>query len=216
MRWTPFIYSTLGGFISAFIITALIYTLHSYGIVLVSINNIPQLYQVLSWINLNLGNSIWLFIFIALAFFFNVFKLSRLLNENSNSNNLTANIQQQEVLLDTLTVLFFGIGVIWTALGLRAALINSLDGLDEQTAMQTGAFGILKQLVNGGILTALSTTIVGGIGGYLLKMIKIMTVSPALVHYYQQQQWNKELKVVTLLEKIVEKIDQDNTIKNKK
>jgi hypothetical protein len=38
--------------------------------------------------------------------------------------------------------------------------------------------------VDGGILLALTTTIVGGIGGYLMRLAKTMLVGAALHNYY--------------------------------
>jgi len=57
--------------------------------------------------------------------------------------------------------LFFGVGVVWTAIGMRSALLSALGGLDQSAAAELGAFEILRRLVDGGILLALSTTIVG-------------------------------------------------------
>ena len=62
--------------------------------------------------------------------------------------------------------LFFGIGVIWTAIGMRSALIVGLSDLDSAMAAQLGSFEILRRLIQGGILLALSTTIFGAVGGY--------------------------------------------------
>ena len=61
---------------------------------------------------------------------------------------------------------------------MRNALLVSLGSMDAETAARKGAFSILTQLVDGGILLSLSTTIVGGIGGYFMRMIKAWTAGP--------------------------------------
>ena len=45
--------------------------------------------------------------------------------------------------------LFFGIGVIWTAIGMRGALLEGLGDLNSQSAARLGAFSILQRLVDG-------------------------------------------------------------------
>ena len=52
--------------------------------------------------------------------------------------------------------------------------------------MAAGAFEMLRRLVDGGILIALSTTIFGGIGGYLMRVVKTLSVGAALRRYYGQ------------------------------
>jgi len=52
--------------------------------------------------------------------------------------------------------------------------------------LQLGAFAVLKRLVDGGILLALSTTIFGGVGGYLMRVYKSMTLGAALQRRYDR------------------------------
>ena len=66
---------------------------------------------------------------------------------------------------------------------MRNSLLVALGGLDAETAASKGAWYILRQLVDGGILLALSTTIVGGVGGYIMKVIKTWCVSKKLVFF---------------------------------
>ena len=47
-----------------------------------------------------------------------------------------------------------------------------------------GAFAVLQKMVDGGILLALSTTIVGGIGGYLMRAAKSVCFGHALAAIY--------------------------------
>jgi len=74
--------------------------------------------------------------------------------------------------MDIFITLFFGIGVLFTAWGLQNALVNAIGGVSKTEAGQLGAWGILQRLVGNGILIALWTTIVGGIGGYLMRVGK--------------------------------------------
>ena len=87
-------------------------------------------------------------------------------------------------MVDIWTNLFFGIGVIWTAIGIRSALLSAVGDLDAGTAAELGAFSILQRLVDGGILLALSTTIFGAVGGYLLRVLKAIVVGVQLQAYY--------------------------------
>ncbi len=93
-------------------------------------------------------------------------------------------VAQADHMVDIWTTLFFGIGVIWTAIGIRSALLTAVGDLDAGTAAELGAFSILQRLVDGGILLALSTTIFGAVGGYLLRVLKAIVVGVQLQAYY--------------------------------
>jgi len=88
------------------------------------------------------------------------------------------------------TTLFFGTGVIWTAIGMRSALIFALG--DPDSTIQAGAFAVLQRMVDGGILLALSTTIFGGIGGYLMRVHKSISLGTLL-----QQRYDRAARVDT-------------------
>ncbi|WP_067620767.1 hypothetical protein [Dissulfuribacter thermophilus] len=87
-----------------------------------------------------------------------------------------ARLSYYDRLLNTTIATFFGVGVIWTAVGMESALMHALDGISGGDATSLTAWGLLKELVNGGLLLALSTTVVGGVCGYLLKMLKIVLI----------------------------------------
>jgi hypothetical protein len=112
-------------------------------------------------------------------------------------------------LTDVWTSLFFGIGVIWTAIGMRSALLYALG--DPAGAAEAGAFAILTRLVDGGILTALTTTIVGGIGGYLMRVIKSSYLGTKLSRYYEQQEQRHAARVEHLLRDIRESVGRLST-----
>ncbi len=87
-----------------------------------------------------------------------------------------ARLSYYDRLLNTTIATFFGVGVIWTAVGMETALMHALDGVGRGDAASLTAWGLLKELVNGGLLLALSTTVVGGVCGYLLRMLKIVLI----------------------------------------
>ncbi len=74
--------------------------------------------------------------------------------------------------------------MIWTAIGMRSALIFALG--DRDVALQDGAFAMLERMIDGGILLALSTTIFGGIGGYLMRVYKTVTLGSRLQQRYDK------------------------------
>ena len=93
-------------------------------------------------------------------------------------------VGQADHLSDVWTSVFFGVGVIWTAIGMRGALVQALAG----DADPGGGVEVLERMVDGGILLALSTTIFGGVGGYLMRVWKTLTVGSELKRYYEREQ----------------------------
>jgi len=93
------------------------------------------------------------------------------------------NIQFNNKAVDMFITLFFGVGVLFTAWGLQNALVSAIGGMNKVEAGQLGAWGILQRLVNNGILIALWTTIVGGIGGYLMRLLKHFLIGKQLISF---------------------------------
>ena len=91
-------------------------------------------------------------------------------------------------LLNTTISTFFGVGVIWTAIGMETALMQALEGVkaDGGSLAAAGAYGLLERLVNGGLLLALSTTVFGGFCGYMLRMLKIILLGDKWDRYILQ------------------------------
>lgn len=141
---------------------------------------LPAFDDVGMWIYANLGLSLPVFIVLLLLYIHSLRKLKRyLLNEAPIEQ-----VAQQDHLVDTWISLFFGVGVIWTAIGMRGALVFALG--EPEVTHNLGAYDILDRMVQGGILIALSTTIVGGIGGYLMRVIKTLTVESDIKYYYDR------------------------------
>lgn len=149
---------------------------------LVSFTNgvIPNPADWMAWVYANLGSSLPVFAGLLIAWLITLGRLqSRLQGDHPIER-----IVQLDHLADTWTTLFFGTGVIWTAIGMRSALMFALG--EPESTVQEGAFAVLKRLVDGGILLALSTTIFGGIGGYLMRIYKSIALGAQLQQRYDQ------------------------------
>jgi hypothetical protein len=169
-------------------------------IVAISVIETPSLQLAGKWMQSNLGLSVLPFGITLALYIYSLRALARRLADNAPQNE----VAQLEHLIDVWTSLFFGIGVIWTAIGMRSALLHAIG--DPSVAAQSGAFEILARLVDGGILTALTTTIVGGIGGYLMRVIKSLHLGMQLNLYYENLEQHHAERVELLLGDIKESL----------
>ena len=172
-----------GSFVGA---SSILYVMSRSDLVTFHGERFPRIDSWLQWAYTNLGLSMPVFAVLLLAFFITLSRLRRYLNEARPINEIV----QLDHLTDIWTTLFFGTGVIWTAIGMRSALMFALG--DPDTTMQQGAFAMLKRLVDGGILLALSTTIFGGVGGYLMRVYKSVLLGSSL-----QEQYDRAARVDT-------------------
>ena len=163
-----------------------LYVLSRLGIVYFDDTALGSPGDWLHWAYTNLGLSIPVFAGLLLAYFLTLGRLRNALQSGRPINQVV----QLDHLTDIWTTLFFGTGVIWTAIGMRSALIFALG--DRDAAMAQGAFAMLERMIDGGILLALSTTIFGGIGGYLMRVYKTITLGAQL-----QQQYDKAARADT-------------------
>lgn len=184
---------------------ALLYMLNMSEVVAISVLKIPSVQRVLSWTYANLRLSVIPFFLTLLFYGGSLLRLTRYLNDQRVS---AEKIAQTDHLVDIWINLFFGIGVIWTAIGMRGALLDGLGDLNAQSAAKLGAFSILQRLVDGGILLALSTTIFGAVGGYLLRLVKSLAVGTRLKAYYNRQAEQQADSVHTVLQSIDERLSQ--------
>jgi hypothetical protein len=173
-----------------------LYLLVTLDIVTVSLVDNPGFQALGEWARRNLGLSVLPFAVTLGLYLHSLGTLARKLDQGAPQNE----VGQLEHLTDVWTSLFFGIGVIWTAIGMRSALLYAIG--DPAVAAEAGAFAVLTRLVDGGILTALTTTIVGGIGGYLMRVIKSSYLGNRLSHYYEQQEQRQAARVEGLLSDI--------------
>ncbi len=157
---------------------ALLYTLARMELIHLQDTAVSTPVKWLEWAYTNLGSSIPVFAMLLLAFFITIRRLLRCLDEDKPVNQIV----QLDHLTDIWTTLFFGTGVIWTAIGMRSALIYALG--DREVALQEGAFAMLERMIDGGILLALSTTIFGGVGGYMMRVYKTVKFGSRLQHRY--------------------------------
>lgn len=159
---------------------ATLYVLSRMGVIHFDETAISNPGAWLHWAYTNLGLSIPVFAGLLLAYFVTLGRLRHALDTGRPIDQ----ILQLDHLTDIWTTLFFGTGVIWTAIGMRSALIFALG--DRDAALAQGAFAMLERMIDGGILLALSTTIFGGIGGYLMRVYKTITLGTELQKKYDK------------------------------
>jgi len=199
-----------GGFITGaigalFLGIVLLYVLNMSEVLAISVLDVPTVQRVLSWAYENLRLSVLPF-FLTLVFYSGaLWRLKHYLRDQGAS---VEKIAQADHLVDIWINLFFGIGVIWTAIGMRGALLEGLGDLNAQSAAKLGAFSILQRLVDGGILLALSTTIVGAVGGYLLRLFKSLAVGTQVIAYYNRLAEQQAQAVSVVLKSIDEQLNQ--------
>ena len=180
--WTGFLQGmVLGAMVAVGLGVGVLYALNMANVIVLTMPLLPEAHQLLAWIYENLRLSVIPFALTLVLYTYSLRRLSRYLESLQTPPE---KVVQAEHLVDIWINLFFGIGVIWTAIGIRSALLTALGDLDPLTAAELGAFTILQRLVDGGILLALSTTIFGAIGGYLLRVIKAFVVGARLQAYY--------------------------------
>jgi len=169
------------------------------GLLLVTVERYPDLVDMWFWAYENLRSSMVPFAAVLVWFAATLMHLRRELSGWDASHELVYRLDKR---IDVLIGLFFGIGVIWTAIGMRSALVGALGGLDAEAAARLGAFGVLQAMVDEGILLALSTTIVGGIGGYLLRLVKMISIGAALDQFYSRLNRHSAQQVLQRLQAI--------------
>ena len=192
----------LGTLFSLLLGLASLYLLDTLGILSISLLKMPELGAFMDWLRRNLGLSLVPF---SITLVLYLHSLSRLAGR-LQGDRPPEEVAQLEHLTDVWISLFFGIGVIWTAIGMRGALLYALG--DSNMLTDAGAFGVLQRLVDGGILTALSTTILGGAGGYLMRLAKTFYLGVRLNRYYGYLEQRQSGRVETLLDEIRNSVSQ--------
>ena len=139
----------------------------------------PALSALQQFARANLQGSILPFAAVLLFFCWQLYRLHLELQAVAPSLD---RISIADQLLELSASLFFGIGVIWTAIGMRDAMLSGLGS--GAVGSGASAFSMLQRLIEGGILIALSTTIVGSIGGYLMRVAKSLIVGQRLNSCY--------------------------------
>lgn len=186
----------LAGMVSALL---LVYLLNITGFIAVSGMVGFSLVPFLQWCYGNLGLSLIPFSAIGLAYGIYLKKLLSFLKTENPEPKAVFALEEK---IDLLMNIFFGVGVIWTAIGMRNALLASLGNMDAKTAAQKGAFYILTQLVEGGILLSLSTTIAGGIGGYVMRLVKAWSAGSLMNAFMDRQAAEQSREILDRLDRI--------------
>ena len=196
-RQQPFLSGLLLGTVLSLLSgLAALYLLDSLGVLSISLLQVPRIGECTAWLRRNLGLSVVPFSITLVLYLHSMSRLARRLEDGRPPEE----VAQLEHLIDVWISLFFGIGVIWTAIGMRGALLFALG--DSEALTGSGAFGVLQRLVEGGILTALTTTILGGTGGYLMRLGKTFYLGVRLNRYYGGLDQQQTGRVETLLEEI--------------
>jgi len=158
-----------------------------------------------------LGSSTIFFIPACFVYAFFFLRLHSNLQHSSYQKELAEKIVFYNGGLELSITIFFAIGVLFTAWGLQNALVNALGNVSKAEAASLGAWGILKRLVDNGILIALWTTIVGGAGGYSLRLIKYLFLGKRLYRFstsYHDADKQALLKTLNAIQVHVKQIEQ--------
>ena len=159
-----------------------------------------------------LGYSVLFFTPVLLGYFLFFALLKASLSRYKSEPEQMENIRFYSGGMDIFITLFFGIGVLFTAWGLQNALVSSIGGVSKTEAGQLGAWGILQRLVENGILIALWTTIVGGIGGYLMRVAKHFFLAKELsrcLNWRQEQEKHTFFEALESIRHHVERIEEN-------
>jgi hypothetical protein len=189
----------LGLIVAAIVGTTALYLLHRAGLAAVENGAVNAL---LRWLEGNLDWSVPAFALLGVAFVVTLLMLCRRLRLGAPIDQ----VAQADQLSDLWINLFFGVGVIFTAIGMRGALLFALGDPDE--IHQAGAFAVLERMVEGGILLALSTTIVGGVGGYLMQVAKALVAGSSLKRFYIASARHQGEQIERSLCSIEERLDE--------
>ena len=171
-------------------------------VVSIAFGSLVSVNALVTWTSINLGLSAPLFLILTALGWSYVYRLKDVLAKAQTSPARIAHLEQR---VDLVVALLFGVGVLYTAVGLRAALVQAIDTPSGQSASD-----MLTALVNGGILSAMTSTIVGGVLGYGLRMVKLFRVGHALDVYYAEQELQAITRREDLLKEILSELQRGN------
>ena len=155
-----------------------------------------------------LGSSVLFFVPVVFGYFIFFALLKASLCRFQSDPKELDNIRFYSGGMDILITLFFGIGVLFTAWGLQNALVSAIGGVSQTEAGQLGAWGILQRLVDNGILIALWTTIVGGVGGYLMRLAKHFFLGRELIRFSNHRMEQDKMRFFEGLESIQRHLEE--------
>jgi len=182
----------IGGYI------ALIYILKMLGYI-VFINRFSLFQEYIG----HLGNSVYWFAGNLLLFSGCCVRLLWIIGSDENEY---ITVRFYDSLANLSISLFFGIGVIYTAVGMQQAFQLSLGNVEQDMIQKLGPWGILQSLVEGGLLMALLTTIVGGALGYILRLVKFFLFGKKLFCIIDKMSNKKNDEIIEKLSSIENKL----------
>ncbi len=144
----------------------LLFVLEAMGVI-VTVNRVSMISKYIEY----LGSS---------KYFFSIFFICLIITSICLYKSLTEEDQNFQKIMywnslaDTFIILFFATGVIYTAIGMQTSFETTLTGFDTKMAGSMNPMKILSNLLDTGLLTALFTTIVGGVLGYGCRLIKYL------------------------------------------
>ena len=160
-----------------------------------------SLYVAAIWVWKNFSFSIPFFLLVAAYFLHALGHLELELAGEAPDSVAVARLEHD---IQLSTQLMVGVGVIFTAIGMRGALVHALS--DPAAAATEGAFGILQRLVDGGILIALSTTIFGGVAGYVMRVLASFQTAAGLNRFYEEVAQSGQDALLAGLQRIEERL----------
>lgn len=192
--WLRFIRGFASGAVVTLIaVVASVLLLERYGFISIQTEKFANLRFALQWLFENLGLSLFAFALLIVWYLAAMSTLARALSSQAP----LAEVQQAEQRVDTIVALVFGVGVIWTAVGMRGALTFALGGGAE--AVDQSAAVVLDRLVSGGMLVALSSTIAGGVLGYTMRVLRQLSLGHALRQRYQLEQQEQSQQFAVMI-----------------
>lgn len=153
-----------------------------------------QLAGIVLWLRQNLGSSVAPFALIGLCYAISLGRGIRNL-AHGRSDEAAYSVGT----LQLWAGCFFGIGVLWTTIGIRDALLHSLGDLSSSTAASVSAYELMQRLVEGGVLTALTTTVIGGAGAYLMSILTHVAVLAPVQKHGEREDARHRAEVLSLL-----------------
>ena len=175
-----------------FIVSSLIlFSLDQIGIV--AFTGAGWIVNILNLVSDYLGSSIIFFTPTLIAYIAFFLLASKSLSTYQEETDEAVNLKYYTGGMDLCTSLFVGIGVIYTSYGISNALVTAIANLNQEEAGRLGAWGILRKLVDNGILIALWTTIIGSAGAYFMRFFRYVFHGRALTRIaYQAQKKEKD------------------------
>jgi hypothetical protein len=146
-----------------------------------------------------LGTSVIFFVLDIILFCLMLTLLRSSLNNADSEQTAVSNIIHYNNGVDICIGLFFGIGVLYTSWGISHALTETLGKLSAQDAERLGAWQILSRLTHNGLLVALWTTIIGGVGGYCMRVIRFFVVGRGLARLSAEREQTENAMLFSCL-----------------